>query len=140
MPGYVKPASDNFLGPIQFEDFGSFTENTFELATCHPPTQLSYRCTNETYQCVTTQRNDSGSFPTQQACAATCTAPPPPPPKPPPPPAVLHKPCIRIGHAAPAATGQIDLEIVQTEPPNGNKFKWSNLKYSTFTNVRACTV
>lgn len=80
VPGWITPSGGK-LGPIEYEDHGPLTEDSFFLATCHPPTLLPYTC-NAEHLCVTVPHGQNGSFPTQQKCAAACIAPPPPPPTP----------------------------------------------------------
>lgn len=74
MPGYVKPTTDRKLGSVEFQDYGSYAEDEFELATCHPPTLLHYSC-SPSKKCVTVPHGHNGSFATQQQCAAKCQPP-----------------------------------------------------------------
>ena len=86
IPGYAEVVSNHHtpeLGSIHFEDYGSYNEGVYELATCHPPTKLPWAC-SASKQCEMVPHGQNGSFATQQGCASKCT---PPPPTPPPPPA-----------------------------------------------------
>ena len=42
MPGYVTKAVK--LGNIYYEDYGSYSESSYQLATCHPPTLKPWTC------------------------------------------------------------------------------------------------
>jgi hypothetical protein len=123
IPGFSKPAG-NTLGPIDYEDYGSHTEQTFQIATCHPPTHSPFRCDNATGKCVNVTAGTPGvHFPTQQACAATCVPPAPPP--------LSQNPCIRFGHAIPLAN-RVDVEIMQNNDAV-RKYTWTNYAFAQFS-------
>ena len=71
VPGWVVP-SDGKLGRIDYEDHGPLSEDTFYLATCHPPTQLRYRCDNTTAQCVTV--NSTACVDKKSSCGAAVSS------------------------------------------------------------------
>jgi hypothetical protein len=59
VPGWVTPSGGQ-LGRMDYEDHGPLSEDTFFLATCHPPTRLRYKCDNATAQCVTVNTTGGG--------------------------------------------------------------------------------
>ncbi len=130
MPGYVTPTG-GMLGTIKYEDYGDYEEDSYELATCHPPTQLPYSCNNATLQCTTAPVGTAGSYATQQDCLEACVAPPPPPPP------LSTNPCIRFGHTIPVDQ-HVDVEIAQDPPGPNQSHTWSNYRFSDFSDWCEC--
>ncbi len=126
LPGFVVPAG-GALGPIQFEDYGSFQDDAYELATCHNLTVKPWRCDYTRNSCVesnsSVRPDNSTTFATQQECAAKCVPPPPPP--------LSQNPCIRFGHTVPVGH-HVDVEITQPGPP-AISHTWANYKFGDFS-------
>jgi hypothetical protein len=116
------------LGPIEYEDYGSFQEDSYELATCHNLTVKPWTCSATTGTCLIDNStspvvDNTTVFKTQQDCAAKCIAPPPPP---------LNKnPCIRFGHTIPVAH-HVDVTITQ-DSDHTVFHTWSNYKFGDFS-------
>jgi hypothetical protein len=71
LPGWVV-VKNGLLGELMYRDWDNKVEESYEIATCHKPTLLRYRCDNETSRCVTVNATGSNSScaDAQTGCAA----------------------------------------------------------------------